>query len=192
VTAREQALEKPQPDEARGMSRNEVLSLMRAAFEAGASKSLALTEHRKNAPISTGTWDGGNDRDLTWLAALAEIEKTTASPPVEPQPAATGLETVAWLTQESWASLHAGGNSSRGTVPVHRKQSSTAHIALVSRTAAEAAIAAAESRGAAQQKQRDVEKLKAEAYANRGSLTGLDRVYTRAAELLEADGAGER
>jgi len=37
---------------------------------------------------------------------------------------------IAWLTKESFSRLQWGGNRSRGTVPVHHRQTKSAHIPL--------------------------------------------------------------
>jgi hypothetical protein len=79
------------------VTESEVLSLvrgeMRAAFEAG----LAAAE-------SAAFCDPFGPSCAGYRAALAEIEKTTAEPPVKPQPAATGLEMppeCAWMSDVS-------------------------------------------------------------------------------------------
>lgn len=72
--------------------------------------------------------DGKRTREPLWMRdrmdsyARAAVEAALAA---QPQ-----AEPVAWLTEESWRRMRAGGNQSRGTVPVHVQASRAAYIPL--------------------------------------------------------------
>jgi hypothetical protein len=174
------------------VTESEVLSLVRgeirAAFE-------AMRDRQALRTSLDAVYMGDID------AALAEIEKTTAETPVEPQPAATGLE-MAMRFHETYERLAPSfGYETRADTKAFDPESANGRLMIA--VCAEV-CAAAESRGAAQQKQRDVDWLRArknrhKTDACQAEASGPHERWTlraeecgNAADALEADGAGER
>jgi hypothetical protein len=228
------------------VTESEVLSLvrgeMRAAFEAGLAAAESAPFCDPSGPSCSG-----------YRAALAEIEKTTASPPVrcacdgtipggwhseddcyptreamdaamkEPQPSAAVLEMPPVFPMDDQSLFVCHADHARSLldaalfalaekdreIELYRNESdrmlrefqhSQRLLGAMDTTLVEN-IAAAEKRGASQQKQRDVAWLRARSradtervYAELGvrCLTANGRVLEEAASELEADGAGER
>lgn len=65
------------------------------------------------------------------------------------------LEVAAWITSESLHRLKYGGNYSRGTVPVHKRESVIAYRGLVLHTDAERLLAERDARIAQLERERD-------------------------------------
>ena len=84
------------------------------------TKQMALEALKNSTPVLGDYQDENAKAQQKHIAAIAALEADIAQP----------VEPVAWISPESMRRLRAGGNDSKGTVPVHASRSYVSKVAL--------------------------------------------------------------